>query len=98
MASHFRVQIEPLCPADAVPESVADVVLGKSDQGYLADLLLFQGVHGKYYHGLADAPHPVIPVDAYMIETAPASVVAAEDAAYHLAVFDGHHAGGGVPF
>ena len=49
-----------------------------------------------YQYGLAYAPATAVFPDAHMVQAAPASVVAAEDGAHHLAAQPGNHRGGGV--
>ena len=92
------VQVFPLCPSNAFPESVSDVILGKSDQADLVDMFRFQSIHAVDDHGFANAKSSVIFSDTYMVQTASSSVMAAEDAAHYGSILpDGYHTGAGIP-
>ena len=85
-------EIFPLCPSYFVPECIADIVLCECDQGYFVDAFFFQCLHRKYYHGFSDASHSVIHIYTHMIQTAPSSIMPAENRSDDLPIFFGNYA------
>ena len=60
-------------------------------------MLCFQCFHRRYYHCLADPMSTVILIHAYMIETAPSSVMSAKDASDNPAILLSNHTGRRIP-
>ena len=52
----------------------------------------FQCLHRKYYHGFSDASHSVIHIYTHMIQTAPSSIMPAENRSDDLPIFFGNYA------